>query len=839
MRIVRLSEIRDELQSHIRRQEIFPIIGSGFTRGCKTRARDGENHCVPSGQDMQGYMKKYLADHGHPVPTEYSFSKIARYYERFADKSDIIQYFKQHFIHVDLNGLRKDFLSLNWKLVYTLNLDDAIERNSPYQFKVLPNRKDLQLDAISDEKCVFKLHGDAEEFIKYGDSKDTVLSFVNYITSLSTNRPLLEKLRTDLDYSNTLFIGCSLSDELDLLDVAQQLKANLTTQKNRYFVTDKQPDEFLMVDLEDYLIDTVIRVDNYDSFYRDFIGLARESISVNGKELDEFRNIPCRTAPPKNNIDYLLRGRFLLNKGKKAVFLPEFFIERDVGTKILQEMHCNEIQIIHGPRVSGKTYLLAGLLHNIHDRDTYYFDSREQVNQSLLDHLLTHKNSVFLFDTNVLSIDAIESLIKTGCTQLKNNRINVICCINNSDREILALVGYEKRHLIGTSSGLQIYELKGSFSSGKGRNTRECERINKKLKLAKQKLLPFSKNQTILDNLLYMQKKLQIKKAVQFDHPLDIAPGDVEKICLLILLALNERVTASELVRCGLTTKSSELLQELKVTIEEDHRNLLTLNSIDSVSYQIVCNAKVWLLNQVREVAKKPALQQTIVDAFKRLIEDFLGNTRQFKRVERFVKFDKLNEIFPDGKRLVVGIYEGLNPVLNESYQYYHQYAKCHLWGMASPGYEKHELEEARIAALTALNMITDELDSSDTLPRQIAHAHILNTLTIVYTKLCFLENFQNEHIFDDTVDYFYQAIKCEDNYGAMCRAKYSNRTAKEEEGGVLKRWISRVMSGEAYISSENSGKINEIVTFWKKLSWSNVTNVQDLERQELRWKRL
>ena len=322
-----------------------------------------------------------------------------------------------------------------------------------------------------------------------------------------------------------------------------------------------------------------------------------------------------------------------------------------------------------------------------------------------------------------------------------------------------------------------------------------------------------------MDNLLYMQKKLQVQKAVQFDRPVDIAPGDVEKICLLILLALNERVTASELVRCGLTTKCGELLQELKVTIEEDHRNLLTLNAVDSVSYQIVCNAKVWLLNQVREVAKKPALQQTIVDAFKRLIEDFLGGTRQFKRVERFVKFDKLNEIFPDGKRLFVSIYEGLNSVLNESYQYYHQYAKCHLWGMASPGYEKQELEEARIAALTALNMITDELDSFDTLPRQIAHAHILNTLTITYTKLCFLENFQNEHIFDDTVDYFYQAIKCEDNYAAMCRAKYSNKTAKEEEGGVLKRWISWVMSDKVYISSGNSEKINEIITFWQKLS--------------------
>lgn len=100
-----------------------------------------------------------------------------------------------------------------------------------------------------------------EEFIKYGDSKDTVLSLINYITSLNTNRALLDNLCTDLSYSNTLFIGCSLSDELDLLDVAQQLKTDSTAHINRYFVTDKQPDEYLTVDLEDYLIDTVILID--------------------------------------------------------------------------------------------------------------------------------------------------------------------------------------------------------------------------------------------------------------------------------------------------------------------------------------------------------------------------------------------------------------------------------------------------------------------------------------------------------------------------------------------------------------------------------------------------
>ena len=85
----------------------------------------------------------------------------------------------------------------------------------------------------------------------------------------------MDKLCTDLSYSNTLFIGCSLSDELDLLDVAQQLKTDSTAHINRYFVTDKQPDEYLTVDLEDYLIDTVILIDDFDTFYQDFIDLAK------------------------------------------------------------------------------------------------------------------------------------------------------------------------------------------------------------------------------------------------------------------------------------------------------------------------------------------------------------------------------------------------------------------------------------------------------------------------------------------------------------------------------------------------------------------------------------
>lgn len=93
MRVVQLSEIQNELQGHIRRQELFPIIGSGFTKGSTTSS----NGVVPSGEDMKVYMAQYLANHGHATLSNESFSKIARYYEKFVEPQDFRQYIKKIF----------------------------------------------------------------------------------------------------------------------------------------------------------------------------------------------------------------------------------------------------------------------------------------------------------------------------------------------------------------------------------------------------------------------------------------------------------------------------------------------------------------------------------------------------------------------------------------------------------------------------------------------------------------------------------------------------------------------------------------------------------------------
>ena len=82
------------------------------------------------------------------------------------------------------------------------------------------NRPNTDDDTIVDYKSegktiLFKLHGDATEQRKYGES--LIFNKQEYIASLSKNKALLNYLSTDLTSNCPIYIGCSLADEIDLL----------------------------------------------------------------------------------------------------------------------------------------------------------------------------------------------------------------------------------------------------------------------------------------------------------------------------------------------------------------------------------------------------------------------------------------------------------------------------------------------------------------------------------------------------------------------------------------------------------------------------------------------
>lgn len=810
MRIVRLEEIREELKRHIRSNALFPIIGSGFTKGCRTKLHD---QVVPSGSQMKDYMIRYLFDHGHVVSSETSFSRVARYYEVVASQEDFWHYFRDHFTNVELSDPQKTFLSVNWKYVYTLNLDDAIEHNSRYSDVILPNRS-IRLDALEPYRCVFKLHGDAHELVKYREKNRAVLSIIEYISSLSESKSMLEKLTEDLNYTNAIFVGCSLREELDLLSVAHEVNAKNKAQINRYYVTKTAPSEIDQMDLSDYGIDTIILVEEYDSFYYQFAKLAEECEFIPADEIDLYRDFSIAEAPSKKSVDYLVSGRYLLDMKSHTVFFPKYFIERDTEADVLSDMHEERLQIIYGARISGKSYFLAGLLKKIKNRDVYYFDSRSHIDASLLKKLLDKYHCVLLIDTNVLDREAIKLLFNSTKILLSKD-INVILCVNNSDRDILQMIRDNQHE--GKTSHVKSYPLGKRFSCAKSGKTeiKEVENLNEKLKL--EGIIPFERTQTILDNLIKIQSYMRAKAPTRFDDPISVPVGNTKKMSLIIMLVLYEKVTAHELVRCGLMQANTELLKELKITIEEDHCQLLSIENIDLVSYQVVCNANVWLLDQLRLLSTKSQYHKTIIDAFSHIIQSYLDGSKRYKTVEDFVKFDRLNELFPNGKRLIQDIYDGLRPLLYDSYQYYHQYAKCRSWGMSTSRYSMEELNKARIAGITALQMVK-EYNIEEDFIHHMAYAHILNTVSIIYAKMCFLESFYEKQTVVDTCQYLLLTIKCPENYLAMQSAKHTKNKSRDEDGGVIKKWVEYMLHYSSDFEPEIKRYFAVILQYWRNL---------------------
>ena len=67
-------------------------------------------------------------------------------------KEEQRKYLRDNFTKVELNEEKKKFLEIKWPYVYTLNIDDAIERNSGYENVVYPYRK-IYDDIFDQEKC--------------------------------------------------------------------------------------------------------------------------------------------------------------------------------------------------------------------------------------------------------------------------------------------------------------------------------------------------------------------------------------------------------------------------------------------------------------------------------------------------------------------------------------------------------------------------------------------------------------------------------------------------------------------------------------------------------------
>lgn len=198
------TEIVDLLSNCFSNNNLIPIIGSGFTVGCQTKARKR----VPSGTQLSDKMiemiveeKKLTVDKKEKLKLK-KFSEISDFFfnDEWVDKERRNKYLIESFDGVELDSQKKGFIrDIKWPYIYTLNADDAIENCSEYKV-ALPYDVHLSFES-KNHPTLYKIHGDIQYEMRHEVSR-LIFKRSDYLTSLESNRRMLELLQLDFKEKN-------------------------------------------------------------------------------------------------------------------------------------------------------------------------------------------------------------------------------------------------------------------------------------------------------------------------------------------------------------------------------------------------------------------------------------------------------------------------------------------------------------------------------------------------------------------------------------------------------------------------------------------------------------
>lgn len=674
MQIVCFNDVRETIIQSLRKKMLIPIFGSGFTRGCT--AFRGK---VPSGEDYQHYMIETITSSGGFSSDEIKslssapFSKISTIYHAVISEKKQREYLKANFTQVSLDSCRKKLLSIPWPYVYTLNIDDAIEHNSSFRSVVYSNRP-VRKSAFDEQQCVIKLHGDITEILNYEDSVSEIFDQNQYIASLHRNTSLLSKLTHDISYQNILYIGCSLSDEIDLLSASE---VSVPNENLRFFCTAKRPNRLEQIDLERYKITHCIVFDSYQEIYSLIYDAAQDAEKIAPAEIERYRTYSFKTLSEDFSLNksYLFYGKGLINKDR-SVTLPYFFISRSVTDKLIKNISTYNVQFLLGSGCSGKTYIAIDIASRVRNRDVFMFESKESLSDVALQTLLERRNCLIIADSNALNMQQIERLIRS-MDALKKRNISILIIENKNNRDLAGLIQLMELNGVIEQDSIPRITISNKLSKT------ETAELNKLLVTANLGI--FSEKKTITDNIIKCSHDLLQKN--RFDS---IVPhfDNERQIACLIALAIENKIYSSRAVELDLIPEVYIQERTAKPLIEIESTQSFETTPSNSSPIKYVANAEYWLRDQLCGFAKTKENQKLVILAFRHIIlrlVDVYGKPDltygdKYAQYKPYILFDNINQIFrPQGLVLIRQIYESLNDLLSSDPNYMHQRAKCYI----------------------------------------------------------------------------------------------------------------------------------------------------------------
>lgn len=794
---VKYSEISSEIQQHLKKRMLIPILGSGFTRDCKSRAGK-----VPSGEDYRYYMIDEIAkarNKYEDIQKKYEkkqFSEVSTIYHSVIPKEKQREYLRNNFTKVKLEEQKKIFLEINWPYIYTLNVDDAIEKNSNYQNVVYSNRK-IYDDIFDQEKCTIKLHGHVDDILSYEDSKCEIFDQIQYVQSIKENKVLLDKLKHDYEYLNLIYIGCSLSNEIDLLSVIAATSSN----GRHYYCTTSIPDEDEMILLEKYGITHCVIFDSFEAIYQELVKTAEDAEKIESTDLERYKTYKFSEIGDgfEENKSYLFHGKNLVGRSRN-VSIPAFFVSREVADKIVKNVKKRATQILVGRGCSGKTYLTIDVARRVTDRDVFVFQSRERVNKEAFSLLLNMKNCLVIADSRALSVEQIEEVIRSDIQRREMNN-SFLLVENKSNRDLASLLSLLKMNEVVPEDVTVTYELKNKLTEKKNNELNQ--------KLVKSSFGVFSAHRSFADNIIDASTRLIEKN--NFEN-ITLNTNTVKDIACLITLATMEKVYSEDVVILNL--EEEFLLQRKKATplIEDESTWEFEKSNTNNSPMKYVVNAEYWLYKQLDNVAKSQEGRSRVVKAYKyivsKLIEHYgkpdLNCGVKFAPYKEYILFDNINQIFvSQNTDLIRRIYESLNELLATDPNYLHQRAKCYIRSAIRTKDKtlKEEWLKQALRDATSSNKIFEmKYERFQNEKIQISAAHTLYTASLSLCYLAKLANYTDIKINEKVVEYLNLALLSP--YNSM---EFIKKDKAYNQGNIVGEIITYFSANASLLSSEKS----------------------------------
>ena len=794
---VSYDEVSNEIIQMMRRKTIIPVIGSGFTRDCI--ARSGK---VPSGEDYYNYMIAQIVDQN---PDEMkvkelnneSFSSISSIYHKMVQAEKQQSYLLNKFTNVKLENVKKNFLKIDWPYIYTLNIDDAIENNSEFKTVLYANR-DIRNSIFEQEKCVIKLHGDIKDILKYEDSNCEIFDQKQYVVSIKKNVSLLKKLTHDYEYLNLLYIGCSLSDEIDLLFSTSMANDN---NNNRYYCSTQIPTLLQKTKLEAFGITHCIVFESYDDIYEKMTDAFHQSLCITPDELEQFSTYEFKTLGTgfELNCPYLFQGKSILNNSKIAIY-PSFFVSRSVTDKIVENINSKGTQIVVGRGCSGKTYVSYDIIRRVRDREVYAFGSKDRINNETLTLLLNKENCLTIFDSKVLSIKQIEEIILTTSERVvKSNSIIII--ENKSNRDLSGLLVLMKMNEHLEDDEIPQLEISNRFSKPK------TDEINNYL--VTSSLGVFSENKSIADNIINASNLLIQKNKFSQISPLT---DNVRQVSSLIVLATLGKVYASDAINLDLVEEFEMQCKKAMPLIEKESTWVFEMSAANNSPLKYVVNAEYWLFNQLDILAKSRKGREKIIEAYRYIIGKLieingkpdLMKGEKYAPYKDYILFDNIFQIFrSQGTKIIRDIYQSLNDILATDPNYLHQRAKCYIRSAYKSTEEKDKekwLEMAYRDASISNSSFEKRYESHENEKIMISAAHSLYTAALALCHIAKLRNYRDISINANAVKCLYKAISSPFN-----SIEFVNNDATYNYNNVVGDLVSTFATDVKYLKDKDA----------------------------------